>query len=326
VDEDVLAAVLIADTLAAEISRPVQEPELVVQTPVWAAAALRADEYDARTQSSAQSSAHDFDENDWHDDVSPVREVHITRTERTEPTFSEMRFDENLGLVEVDSQPLLATEVAAEVEPEMEADWAAEVVELATAAEAQMVELTSDLTREPESESEPESAPLRMSEETDADDFVFGSAIAPQSEFDMDMADDGEMAEEDDINDDEDIDERDTSSNWFIDEVDSDDGSQSISDTYTQFEYEPETESQFELESEPSPTTVRVVPELDDMLDETDDEIDGLELIEELALELSEELMLGLIDALSDELGLELIDDEGDAPDGLGLELIEDEG
>ena len=234
-DEDVLAAVLFADAEAAVRAAPATPAApaafamsaaaaataasaasaILAPTPVWAAAAVRADEYDARTQSSAQGYV---DDNDWLDDVSPVREVRVDRSTRAEPTFSEMRFDENLGLVELDSQSLIpAAPVAAEQL------YAADDLE---APEETMVEPESG--PEPEPEPEDDQAPVFMLEPTTIGDqsseadFVFGSAIAPQSEFDLDMANDAEpeLDNFDDQDDDEDYDDEDNEDDLSDDEED----------------------------------------------------------------------------------------------------------
>ena len=188
--EDELAAVLFAD---AEAAAPAV-PDMPRPTPVWAAAAMRADEYDARTQSSNQDYV---DDNEWLDDVSPVREVNIDRSVRAEPSFGDMRFDENLGLVELDSQPLIPMASPASVE-------------LVDAAEIEDLEQEFDDAPEPDHEIESALESEPETHQATESAFVFGSAIAPQSEFDLEMANDALADDQDNFDDqDDDQDDRD---------------------------------------------------------------------------------------------------------------------
>jgi len=105
---------IVAETHAEPEVQP--EPEQQAE-PEWASVAVRADEY--QPQDSYVS------EDEWLDDVSPVREVKkpaaaaMTDKEesvRREPVFTEMRFDDQLGLVPAD-EPVAD-------EPEDEDDFA----------------------------------------------------------------------------------------------------------------------------------------------------------------------------------------------------------
>jgi hypothetical protein len=245
--------VLFADAEAA--ARAV--PDMPRPTPVWAVAAMRADEYDARTQSSNQDYV---DDNEWLDDVSPVREVNTDRSVRAEPSFGDMRFDENLGLVELDSQPLIPMASPASVEL-VDAEGIDDLEQEFEDAPEPVHEFESVLESEQETHQAPDTA------------FVFGSAIAPQSEFDLEMANDALADDQDNFDDqdddddsednqssdeedefaddgfndedeDEDFDESNVTQNWFVDDVDHDE------------------------DSEPEPEAERVVLEIDDQLDE----------------------------------------------------------
>ena len=129
------------------VEQPVEQPE--ISPPLWAAAAIRADEYKSASPQDDVSLT-DYSENDWFDDVSPVREVRVDRpsvaepavqvsksvsqpsgivhsvshrasgsarnstTERVDPVFSMMRFDDELGLVPVDESESADTKPAVE--------------------------------------------------------------------------------------------------------------------------------------------------------------------------------------------------------------------
>ncbi len=102
---------VVADTEPAHDlpSEPEAAPE-PVPTPDWASVAVRADQYQQ-----------DGSDDDWLDDVSPVRQVskaamHGADDSRREPAFSDMHFDESLGLVS--QAPVSEPEFEPEPEPE----------------------------------------------------------------------------------------------------------------------------------------------------------------------------------------------------------------
>ncbi|MDP2128915.1 MAG: cell division protein ZipA [Pseudohongiella sp.] len=159
VAEEQVAAELVADEpFAEELVAEEQEaadrdhsiddqPEIT--PPLWAAAAVRADEYrstlvqrssDANVNANDLADDHADDhaddswmDNEWLDDVSPVREVqvacpafqeyasaaadHSGESQRPEPTFSSMRFDDELGLVSHDEPDIEEPEIE---QPEIE--------------------------------------------------------------------------------------------------------------------------------------------------------------------------------------------------------------
>lgn len=92
-----------------QLQPPEPEPE-PIPTPDWASVAVRADQYQQ-----------DGSDDDWLDDVSPVRQVskaamHGADDSRREPAFSDMHFDESLGLVS--QAPVSEPEFEPEPEPE----------------------------------------------------------------------------------------------------------------------------------------------------------------------------------------------------------------